>query len=264
LLAWYFFIAPAENFALSSGSIVALLFYVAVVSVDIALVHAMQVANRRLRQERERSASLAERMNLLFRELQHRVGNNIAMVASLLSLQERRVKDPEAGKALSDAAMRMAMLGNIHRKLYDPSGQLVPLDRFLGDITRQLVDSSGRSDIEFRFEADDSVLLQPDAAIPVALIVAEAMANAMEHGLPSAEGGTIVTRLCREGDGVVITVSDNGRGLPEDFDLAGVDSLGLTVTRSLCRQLDSAITLERENPGTTLRLTMPARHIRLA
>ncbi|RZL28122.1 MAG: DUF4118 domain-containing protein, partial [Sphingomonas sp.] len=84
LLAWYFFIPPAFSFAVTQGTAFALAFYVLVVATDLALVHWMQSANQQLARERELSRSLADTRELLFRELQHRVSNNLQVAAGLL------------------------------------------------------------------------------------------------------------------------------------------------------------------------------------
>jgi K+-sensing histidine kinase KdpD len=122
LLAWYFFIPPAMSFALVPGAGLALGFYVGVVSVDLLLIDWMQRGTARLRLERERSQMLAERSQLLFSELQHRVSNNLQMVGAVLALQQRSVSDPAARQALADAGGKLQTIGRIQRQLYDHSG----------------------------------------------------------------------------------------------------------------------------------------------
>ncbi len=96
LLAWYFFIPPHHSFVLTRATGFALAFYLFVVATDLSLVHWMQTANRQLARERERSESLAVTRELLFRELQHRVSNNLQVAAGLLSMQKRRLADADA------------------------------------------------------------------------------------------------------------------------------------------------------------------------
>ena len=105
LLAWFFFIAPFGSFELHFNSALALGFYIFIVSVDIALIHWMQVANRDLDAERRRSIALKDNTEVLFKELQHRVGNNLQMVGSLISLQKNRMTD-EGARAAQRAAWR--------------------------------------------------------------------------------------------------------------------------------------------------------------
>src|SRR6185295_3575503 len=110
---WYVFIPPFHSFALAPGTLLSLGFYTLVVSIDITLVHWMQRANGWLVGERERSRQLVEQRELLFRELQHRVSNNLQVVAALLALQKRDVTDERARLALDEASRRLALIGKI-------------------------------------------------------------------------------------------------------------------------------------------------------
>lgn len=77
------------------------------------------------------SARLAATRELLFRELQHRVSNNLQMVAALLTVQRRKIADPEAKLALDEASRRLGVIGRISRQLYDPTGAGKDLPAFL-------------------------------------------------------------------------------------------------------------------------------------
>jgi two-component sensor histidine kinase len=271
LLAWFFFVLPLNSFAVTSGTAVAMIFYTAVVAVDIALIHLMQSANADLRIERERNRQLAdergrlaERSDLLFRELQHRVANNLQMIGSVLALQIRHLEDRKARKALLEASNKLGMIGSIHRQLYDPSGDVVALDKFLSDLTAQLMSAGGKPGVTHSVKADSGLSLMPDAAIPVALIMAEAIANAIEHGFADHDRGHISICLKRRDDGVELSVSDDGRGLPEDFDLESAGSLGIRISRILSQQLGAIFTVEGSQGGTVMRLALPGGQSALA
>jgi two-component system, sensor histidine kinase PdtaS len=258
LLAWYLFIPPPNGFAMNGPVAVALLFYVGVVTVDIALIHWMQRANRQLAAERERSRQLAERTELLFRELQHRVSNNLQMVGAVLNLQRRKVEDPAAIQALTDASSRLQMIGRIQRQLYDTSGAPVALDVFVRELATDLVAASDKPQIRCSVDAEPGILLSPDAAIPVALIVAESVSNAIEHGFDAEAAGRIGVAVRRDGDAILLEVRDDGRGLPAGFDLARTDSLGIKIARTLARQLEATFTLDpATGGGTVMRLALP-------
>lgn len=232
LAAWYWFVPPV-GFGIAYDSAIALGFYCLIVGVDIALVHWMQRATAYLAQERRLSAALAETRQDLFHELQHRVGNNLQMVASLLSLQGRGLSQPEALAALSDASRRVAMIGRIQRTLYSPEGEQLALAPYLETIVRDTIEAAGRDHIKLTFHsALGDALVEPATAIPSALAVAEAISNALEHGF-SESGGDLVVALREEAGGYVMTVTDDGSGLPQDFVLAGADTLGLRMARSL-------------------------------
>lgn len=256
LLAWYFFIPPVGSFALQGPTVVALSFYVFVVAVDIALIDAMQRGNHRLVREREVSAQLAERTEMLFSELQHRVSNNLQMVGALLSLQQGQVKDDAARIALADAAAKIQLIGRIQRQLYSTSAEQVPLGQFLRELAADVVNADGHEGVRCDVVADDDIMLPADMAIPLALIMAEAMANAVEHGFRDRDGGRISVSLARQPSGISLCVEDDGAGLPPGFDLARTGSLGLRMVRGLARQLKATVALESVSGGTVLRLSL--------
>jgi two-component sensor histidine kinase len=117
--------------------------------------------------------------------------------------------------------------------------------------------SSARTGITCAVEAQEGITLRPDSAVPVALIVTEAIANALEHGFPQQESGAITVRLARFGDGVLLRVEDDGRGLPPGFDPASAQSIGLRISRILSQQLEGQIVLENGARGTRMTLELP-------
>ena len=258
LLAWYFFIPPSRSFVLTNGAGFALAFYVFVVATDLALVHWMQAANRQLALEREMNGMLADTREMLFRELQHRVSNNLQVAAGLLTMQKRQLTDAGAKAALDEAGSRLALIGRISRQLYDPSGAAQPLAVFLEELCRGVIDASGRSDIDLRLSGNPRLRLQPDAAVPTALVVAEAVANAVEHGFARARAGQIDIEIGRASNGdLILTVQDDGHGLPPDFRSDAGTSLGLRIATSLARGQSGDFRLA-PGRGTTATLTLPS------
>jgi two-component sensor histidine kinase len=258
VLAWYFFIPPVHTFDFTGRTLVALGFYAGVVAVDIGLIHAMQRANQRSSRLAADQRRLAERTELLFSELQHRVSNNIQMVGAMLSLQQRQVADPMARLVLADASTKLQLIGRIQRQLYSTSGEQVPLDVFLRDLMADLFAAESKPGIVHRIDAEPGILLAPDAAIPLALIMAEGIANAMEHGFANQETGMIVVSLARRNGATELCVFDDGAGLPANFDLQHSESLGLKVVRSLAGQMGAQLSIGKRSPsGTALRLVLP-------
>ena len=244
VLAWFFFIEPQGSFGLSFNSGLALAFYIFIVGVDIVLIDWMQKANRRLFEERERS-------ELLFSELQHRVGNNLQMVASLIALQRNRLDDEAAKTALDEASQRLGLIGKIHRQLYDPAGSLLGLAAHIREITQEVIGATGRDEIEFEFQANADASLSPDKAIPVALIVTEALNNALEHGLPvGVDRGRISVRIEPRGERVAVIIEDDGIGPPDGFDFERSSSLGLRIVRTLTGSLAGEFSLSPSDKGS--------------
>jgi two-component sensor histidine kinase len=269
VMAWYYFIPPARSFAIGPGTALALGFYVAVVVVDITLVEWMQQANHRLRRERERShdlaeksTRLAERNELLFRELQHRVSNNIQMVGAMLSLHRRGVDHALAKKALDDAATRVGLIGRIQRQLYDIDGKNTDIAAFLQGLVNDLAESDGRVGIRYDISVEPGITLDGDSLIPFALILAEAVANANEHGFADRTTGVIHIALSRAHDGITLRVTDDGVGLPDGFVVAGATSLGLKIALALARQLNAQFGVHPDAGGGTVSvLTIPDRPV---
>lgn len=237
LLSWFFFISPVYSFDLSFNAIVALGFYAAIISVDIALVHWMQDANCELTNERQRANELAENREVLFKELQHRVGNNLQMVGSLIALQKRRMNDPAAKVALDEAARRLGLVGRIQRQLYDPAGAQLSLAAYIDQICKDVIAAAGREGLRYDFTSVGDAVLPPDKAIPTALVVAEAVNNAIEHGFGSGNEGHIQVAVAPVPRGVAVTIADNGKGIPAGFDVNASESLGLKIARTLAQSL---------------------------
>jgi len=256
LLAWYFFIPPA-GFELTNATAFALAFYVFVVATDLALVHWMQAANRQLAAEREVNRSLADTRELLFRELQHRVSNNLQVAAGLLTMQKRHLTSPGEKTALDEAAGRLALIGRISRQLYDQSGTAQPLVPFLSELCMSVIEASGRPDVTITIAGDETLRLIPDAAVPTALIVAEAVANALEHGFADGRSGRIEVRAEHDANsGPRITVHDDGRGVPADFKAETSTSLGFRIATTLARGQGGSFHLAPQ-AGTLAKLLLP-------
>lgn len=263
VLSWYYFVPPARSFALDAGASLALGFYALIVAVDVLLIHLAQRVAVVAMQDREHARRLAESHELLFRELQHRVSNNLQVLGSLLALQKRGLSDPAAVSALEQAANRLHLIGRIQRQLYDMSGTRVGLAALLGELARGTLEAAGRDDIRLEVDAAGDEMLDPDATLPVALIVVEAVSNAIEHGLPGRSGSIRLTLARRSAGELVVTVADDGLGLPAGFRLDKADSLGLRLARNLTRQLKAQFSLEPGGlepggSGATARLVLPS------
>ncbi len=252
--SWYWFIPPA-GFAVNLGVVTALALYLFVVVVDIALIHWMQMAQARLVTARKLSRDLAETRALLFQELQHRVGNNLQMVGSMLALQKRGLSG-EAAQAIGEAAQRIGLIGAMQRDLYRPDGEPAGLLELVHKVCRETVAAHGRDDVSLSVQGDRSIMLAPSLAIPASVVVAESVANALEHGL-GPSGGKVSAQVERQDGGAIcIAVSDDGRGLPEGFAADRSKSLGLRLTAALARQIGGTYSLRREGALTVAELVI--------
>lgn len=249
LAAWYFFIPPLGSFGLDFNSALAMAFFAFICTVDITLVHWMQRANCDLLIERRRSLDLVANRELLFQELQHRVGNNLQMVSSLIALQKRQLTDDTARAALDEASRRLGLVGRIHRQLYDPAGAQLSLAAYIDQISRDVIAASGRDNLTYAFEANADPILPAEKAIPTALVVAEALNNAIEHGFGAGGGGHVIVTVAPIESGVEVTIADDGRGLPDGFDVEASESLGLRIARTLAQSLGGRFTMTASPVG---------------
>lgn len=256
LLAWYFFL-PGVGFALGVGVPFALALYSVVIASSLVLIRFLQLALRRANAAREVNQKLAESREILFRELQHRVGNNLQLVSALLSLQKHKLSDPAAIAALEEAADRVQLIGQIQRQLYDPDGERHSADDLLRLVVEDVLASFARSDVGYSISLETPLALKPGQAIPVSLIVHEAVANALEHGFPDC-GGNISVNARYDGDWTEVCVADDGVGLPSDFRIGDGGSLGIKLSSALAAQCGGTFSLCHSDGLTRATIRLPS------
>ncbi|WP_318530233.1 sensor histidine kinase [Rhizobium sp. TRM95796] len=240
LSAWYFFIAPYSEFGVSAPVILALAYFALVATIDITIIAWLNKSIAALEIEKERSRKLAEeRLDLarhqrsLFQELQHRTANNLAMVASLLSISQRKLKHiPEAVDVLQDARLRIDQMSRVHRRLYDPSTDAVRLDKFFRELCEDLLTTGGVSDYELAVDCDP-IELSVQQLTNLSMIVLEALMNALKHAGSASGRLRLSLGLKRQEDGsAILEVQDNGGGYPADFDPSTSRQLGFRLIQS--------------------------------
>lgn len=214
------------------------------------------------RQELTAQLSLSlQQKEALLREIHHRVKNNLQVVASLLGLQAQYVQDAQALAVFQESQARVRAMGLIHEQLYT-SGDLTRLDvaAYVRELANQLIAASWVHPhaVELQVQASE-VWLGIDTAVPCGLIINELVSNALKHAFPADFNGhaRVTLRMWQEGDRVLLTISDNGVGLPADLDYRNTDTLGLQLVMILTRQLEGTIEVERLS-GTTFHITFPS------
>jgi two-component sensor histidine kinase len=200
-------------------------------------------------------ASLAEK-DALMREIHHRVKNNLQVISSLISMQQRALTDPAARTAMFDTRQRIAALALIYRALYQGADlKRVNLRQFLGELIGQLVmeQQAGGRLVRTELDADD-LIIDPDKLAPFALFAVEAISNAQKHAL-SATGGLLRVKFVVEGEQAELSIIDEGSGAPPELEGGGV---GRTLMTAFARQLRGRMELSPNAlGGVTARLTFP-------
>jgi len=210
----------------------------------------------RLRSEALIAASLEEKVVLL-KEIHHRVKNNLQVISSLLNLQAANVEDPKTLEQLRESQNRIRSMALIHERLYQ-SDNLARID--FGEYVRGLVSFLARSYNAPRVRVNidvQNIDLAVNAAIPCGLIINELVSNALKYAFPEGRGGAVWIRLVvTPGSYALLSIEDDGIGLPEEITLENSTTLGLQLVSTLTRQLNGTIALSRKS-GTAFSLTFP-------
>src|SRR4051812_45822579 len=196
------------------------------------------------------------------REVHHRVKNNLQTISSLLRLQGRRLGPGEGRAALAEAERRIRSIALVHEILSREAGEAVNFNDIVPPLVRMAEDGL-LTDRPVTFRVDgEAGELPADIATPLAVVITELLQNAAEHGFPDdlAEGDDewhVTVELECDGANLTVVVSDNGVGLPADFDVDRTSSLGLSIVRDLVQsQLDGRIEMKSDG-GTRVRLLIP-------
>jgi PAS domain S-box-containing protein len=192
----------------------------------------------RRRDEEQIREALREK-EVLLKEVYHRVKNNLQVVQSLLSLQRRTLPEGVARSVIDDATQRVRAMALVHEKLYQSANlSALSLPAYVRDLCKQLAAALNPRSSNIELHTDivaGEVGL--DTAVPLGLLLTELVSNSLKHAFPGQRGGRVEITLKREGEWTVLTVADNGIGLPPEFNLQATQSLGLKLAVNLARQL---------------------------
>lgn len=200
--------------------------------------------------------------NAMIQEVHHRVKNNLQTIAGLLRMQARRVESDEAKAVLGETLHRILSIAVIHEFLSNESSNIINVKEVSHKIVAQLRQGVLNPDQEIRFEiTGESIYLPPRQATACSLIINELLQNAIEHGLAHEKVGLIQINLEDSGDEAMISVIDNGTGLPGDFQIDQTKSLGLQIVRTLVESdLKGQIQLSNSahnDKGLSVNITFP-------
>lgn len=204
-----------------------------------------------VRLQNEELSRKNQQIEILMKELNHRVKNNLQVVTSLLSLQSARVKDADARNALLDGKNRLISMVLIHQKLYQSERPTeIDMKEYLTDLSRNIATTNRSKHQENLLSLSlKSVHFRVEHAVPIGLIVNELVTNAVKHAfLTEHEDDRVSIRFYQTGNRHALIVSDNGQG----FSGKVGDSFGLPLVRSLVEQLDGTMDLRSVERGTTV------------
>ena len=194
---------------------------------------------------------LVREKQVLLQELQHRVANSLQIIASVLMQSARRVQSEETRLHLHDAHSRVMSIAMLQKQLAVTELKSVELRTYFADLCRSI--SASMIDDPQRLTLDtnvDATAANSDVSVSMGLIVTELVINAIKHAFPDlTTGGKIIVSFTTDGEAWLLSVSDNGTGMPVGKKL-GKPGLGTGIIEALSKQLDASVTVVDANPGT--------------
>jgi len=214
------------------------------------------MAIERERYESHLQAAL-ETQQILLAEINHRVKNSLQVVSSMLQLQASAAEDKNLRARLEEASNRVATVGRAYDRLaYDGQYKNIDLGTYLREVVNDLAASNRGAKLQF--EESDKISIASDHAIPLALIVNELVTNAVKYAYPENKDGVVWIRLAKNSDAnILVSVRDEGIGLPKDFFVAKSRRLGARLVKALASQLKAELTNTSRGKGTEFELVIP-------
>lgn len=207
------------------------------------------------------------------KEIHHRIKNNLQVISSLLDLQAEKFSykkmalTSEILEAFREAQNRLISMALIHEELYKGEGtDMLDFSAYLRKLAENLLQtySLNSKNVHLYLKLEENAFFDMDTSVPLGIIVNELVSNSLKYAFTENQEGNIRIELCREEkDGkndethkslFRLTISDNGKGIPENIKLKSVKSLGLQLVNTLVDQIDGELELKREQ-GTEFRIT---------
>ncbi len=198
-----------------------------------------------------------DRHQVLLKEVNHRVKNSLQVVSSMLQLQSNNAGNPELSEQLQEASSRVNAVGRAYERLaYNADYENIDLVDYLREVIGDL--DSAVAPCKVHLEAPEKIQFAADRAILVALVINELVLNAGKYAYPGCPDGDIWVRVFRTDDkAVLVSVRDDGVGLPAGFDPSTSKRLGSRLVNALSKQLGAELTRPSVTRGTNFTLLVP-------
>jgi two-component sensor histidine kinase len=226
------------------------------------LQKARDAAEAEVHASRDRYAALAAERELLLREVNHRVGNSLQIIASLLHLQANSSTQDDVKAALTNAMGRVAAVAQVHRRLYTSHDlKSVLLNQYLDALLEDLRRSAEGNKMSRLTVTAEPIEIDPDRAVAIGIIVNELVMNAVKYAYPDGSG-PIHVDLRAEGDELVLSIADDGVGLNVKTDPRST-GMGQRIVTAMATKLNARVERDPAHVGTRIvlrfdRLNRPA------
>ena len=243
------------------GEFVTLLHVAVTGALDRArLLAARDEAEAEIRAARDRFEALAAEREMLLREVNHRVGNSLQIIASLLNLQASSSQDEDVKAALTNAMGRVTAVSQVHRRLYTSHDlKTVLLNQYLEALMEDLRRSTEGDRLSKLTLKSAPAEIDPDRAVAIGMIVNELVMNAVKYAYPEGSG-PIHIELKQSGNDVELSITDNGVGFQTKADPRST-GLGQRIVSAMATKLDASLTRDPAHAGTRIVIRFPLVHV---
>ena len=205
---------------------------------------------------RDRFAALAAEREMLLREVNHRVGNSLQIIASLLHLQATSAAEEDVKAALTNAMGRVAAVAQVHRRLYTSHDlKSVLLNQYLDALLEDLRRSAEGNRMSRLTLKAEPIEIDPDRAVAIGIVVNELVMNAVKYAYPDG-AGPIHIDLAARGDEILLSISDNGVGLNAKTDPRST-GMGQRIVAAMASKLAATVERDPAHNGTRIVLCFP-------
>lgn len=235
------------------GSVIVLILFLALLYNSFRLKNKknaeLEIQRQQINEQNELNKKMLVEKEWLLKEIHHRVKNNLQIVISLLNTQSAYLDNEDALMAIQNSQHRMHAMSLIHQKLYQ-SDNLANIDMSwyvyeLINYMKECFDTD--QNINFVLEVEKTYL-DVAQAVPLGLIINEAVNNAIKYAFPENRKGEVIIVLKNIGENnYELQIADNGVGLPEDFENKERDSLGMNLMMGLSDQIDGTFEMKNDN-----------------
>jgi len=229
----------------------------------LSLVTYYYTKNRKKNRLLDKQKTLLERTvedkNILLKEIHHRVKNNLQVISSLLSLQQRQISDVKAAEAMQEGRDRVKAMALIHQNLYQDTDLIgVEINDYVNKLANNLVKNYQTVNKPIALIINvDPIKLDIDTIIPLGLVINEIISNALKYAFTAQDAGTLNIELTYNNHLLSLSVKDNGKGLPEDFDINNISSLGFRLIKAFSDKLKAKLHINSTKQGTVIQLDIP-------
>ncbi|TGK81535.1 PAS domain S-box protein [Leptospira noumeaensis] len=209
-----------------------------------------------------RLAKSVEEKDVLLKELQHRVKNTLAIISGLLNLESFKVENDVAKQSFLNAQSRIMSMSKVYENLYQSEDlESVDLRKYIEDLVFSLHDIFVLNPTKIKFDVKlEEIRLDLKRTLPLGLILNELLTNALKYAYPSEKGGDVRIHLSRTNENIILSVGDDGEGLPDSVNIEKGNHFGYELIRSLTSQLKGVFSsVSKKGEGLNIMISFPVK-----